>query len=241
MAVLRSFQSFRSQFSIYVWEQPTVSFVSGTPATITRGSGSFVTEGYLDGHYLDVTDGLGSTTVNAGRRLIDTVAATTLTLAAGETLTNEGPIDATFHSRFIDKDGYERWPDVDTYLHPSAFDDGFTGIPQPFDGTDFTVAVSGYTDDEKVNEDEYNWYLSQRTDDVSKQLLSIEQTPNAGGISYSGSVIIGISDYGLTQVSLPLSMNDQLLLFKYCHLYVQHLPTKNIQWVDLLEATIAGF
>ena len=61
------------------------------PDTITASGsspGSFVTDGFEPGMELVVT----GTSNNDGRYLIDSVAATTLTLDAGETLTAEGPI-----------------------------------------------------------------------------------------------------------------------------------------------------
>lgn len=70
---------------------PTMAFVSGTPATITDSDSGFVTAGFLAGQTLIVE---GSTS-NDGQYVIATVAAGTITLATGETLTSEAAIDGT--------------------------------------------------------------------------------------------------------------------------------------------------
>lgn len=66
----------------------TYSFVSGTPATITRAAGNFKTDGLKGGMFLQIT----GTTNNNKNVLCAKVAATTITLATGETLTNESSV-----------------------------------------------------------------------------------------------------------------------------------------------------
>ena len=64
-----------------------ITFADADPDTITRASGSFVTDGYVAGDRVDVS---GSSS-NDGKYTIDTVAATVLTLVAGDVLAAEGP------------------------------------------------------------------------------------------------------------------------------------------------------
>ena len=70
----------------------TFSFVDNAPAadTITCSSGSFITDGFAAGMYVTV----GNTTSNNGTYEISTVAAATITLVAGESLTAEGPLNS---------------------------------------------------------------------------------------------------------------------------------------------------
>jgi len=72
---------------------PTLTFADAGPDTITRSLGSFVTDGFFDGQKI-IVSGTGS---NDGTYTIDAggTTATVLTLVAGDTLANEGPIAAT--------------------------------------------------------------------------------------------------------------------------------------------------
>lgn len=69
----------------------TFTHNTGSADVITASSGDFTTDGYSDGMAVTVT----GTTNNNGTYIIDTAAATTLTLIEAETLTTEGPLSAT--------------------------------------------------------------------------------------------------------------------------------------------------
>ncbi len=69
----------------------SVTFADTDPDTITRASGSFITDGFIVGDTV-----VTGTVSNNDTFTIDTVAALTLTLDAGETVTAEGPVSATF-------------------------------------------------------------------------------------------------------------------------------------------------
>lgn len=69
----------------------TLTFNNANPDTVTASSGSFVSDGYKAGMYLTVANSAS----NDGTYLINTVAATTITLDASESLTAEGPVSAT--------------------------------------------------------------------------------------------------------------------------------------------------
>lgn len=66
----------------------TYSFVSGTPATITRASGSFKTDGIKNGMVIKIT----GTTNNNKTVTVNTVVALTITLITGDTLTTENSV-----------------------------------------------------------------------------------------------------------------------------------------------------
>jgi hypothetical protein len=70
------------------------TYVNGSPDTITRSTGSFITDGFKHGQSLRVS----GTTNNDGVYTLNSstgVAATTLTLTSSGTLTNEGPVTST--------------------------------------------------------------------------------------------------------------------------------------------------
>jgi len=73
-----------------------ITFVSGTPCTITDAGEGFVTAGFEVGNYIKVED----TTSNNGYYIIVGVAAGTLTLEASETLTDEADTSATITGAF---------------------------------------------------------------------------------------------------------------------------------------------
>ena len=78
----------------FIDAQDTIAFVSGTPATITDSGNGFVAGGIVDGENIRV---VGSSS-NDGEYRIATVVAGTITLATGETLSNEGAAaDVTIH------------------------------------------------------------------------------------------------------------------------------------------------
>ena len=74
------------------------TYNNASPATITRGSGSFKTDGLKGGMFLQIT----GTSSNNKNVIVQTVAALTVTLISGETLTAEGPVSSTLT-------GSKRW------------------------------------------------------------------------------------------------------------------------------------
>jgi len=63
----------------------TIAFVSGSPATITDSGSGFITAGFLSGQFIKVT----GSAQNNGTYQLAAVAAGTLTLVSGQTLTSE--------------------------------------------------------------------------------------------------------------------------------------------------------
>ena len=64
-----------------------IEFINSNPDTITRLTGSFITDGFVDGQGIDVRFSVS----NDGLYTIATVAALTLTLIGGDALLNESP------------------------------------------------------------------------------------------------------------------------------------------------------
>lgn len=68
-----------------------LSFADANPDTITRDSGSFITDGYVPGMAITVN----GTTSNDGTYTVATVSSTVLTLISSASLTNEGPLSGS--------------------------------------------------------------------------------------------------------------------------------------------------
>lgn len=242
MAVLLNYPSFRSQFSNKKTEDVpnTITFDTiGSPEVIFRAGGSFVNEGYEPGMYMDIYN----TASNDGRVQIELVTAATLVLMSSESLTYEVCTTAEFTYGFYDKDGLETWPYEN--MRANGFDGGITGFPSIYTGGQLILTCNGGAADAAQYVDEYDWYLSQRTDDPVNQPLTIVQKPLTGGNTYSGTVIIDISQSGYDLAGTSTIRADEIaLIFKHCHLYVQRYPvggSKAIQWTDLTNMLLAGY
>lgn len=68
----------------------TLTFAAGTPATITRSAGSWITDGFQAGHRIKAL-GAAQAANNNSQKTIASMTATVLTLATGENVTSEGP------------------------------------------------------------------------------------------------------------------------------------------------------
>jgi hypothetical protein len=238
MAVLANFSTFRRGFADPAVSNRSYQYVGGSPATILDGTNNLLADGHLGGTYFDVF----GTATNDGRYKVSTVVAGTATLDASESLNAEGPVASVLESEFFDNDGYETWPILE--VRAKAFTGGFTGIPQPYIGAAMTISCNGGAADTVAGTDDYDWYLSQRTDVASDQYLSIVQKPDIVGASYSGTVIIDKTANADALIgSGDVSIDDVYKLFKYCHLYVRRkiVSSESIQWVDLLKAQVAGW
>ncbi len=247
MSILHDFASFRRKFSVVIENTIAVSFVNGSPATITRASGDFVTDGY----WKDMTITATGSASNDGVRLLahgSTVPTNlVLTLDPAETVTPEGPVSVLLTGRWLDADGYEAWPGSQTDRHDDklanlmrsgGFDGGFTGVPALYTGAAFNVSVNALAADSTPGTDEYDWYLSQRTDVTSRQLLDIDEYYVGDTNTYSGSVTIVHNALATTELgSLTAPSVDQVLqLFNRCHLYCRRRSDGAIQWIDLGKA-----
>lgn len=146
----------------------------------------------------------------------------------------------------IANDGMPEWPATYVRLAASGFGDTgstFLGTPTPYSGTAMLISCNASATDAVPGVDEYDWYLSQRTDVPASQYL--ETFPRTFlGNTYSGSIRIvhtslAESAFGFT----PTTVNPSHipLLFRNCHLYVQRRSDNAIQWLDLLRAQTAAY
>lgn len=83
-----------------------------TPNTVSRASGSFVTDGFVAGQTLDVAN----TTDNDARYTLASVSALSMSLVTGQQFNSSETIVSSLTGAFYANDGAEVWP--------TATDDG---------------------------------------------------------------------------------------------------------------------
>lgn len=229
MAILYSYVAFRHHFAQVARTQAvSLTYNATSPPTITRGAGSFVSDGHLAGHTVSVI----GTTNNGGRYTVGTVAALTLTLSADDSLTAEGPVTSSLVSAFYELDMMERWPT--TLVRASGFDDGFTPSVTPFSPFPLTLTVNGGIADASAGTS-YTWYLSQRTEDTSGQHLTITHADS----TKTGTVTLAltaqaVADLGLASATSSLNAGQRIKLLTNVYVYCQRASDKAIQQVGLL-------
>lgn len=137
--------------SVVSSEGISATFADVNPDTITRAAGSFVTDGWESGMYVEVQN---SASNDGEPRKVATVAATVLTLDGAETLTNEGPtagVDLFANAFKIGADGVGKYdltylinyfnPVANWILTPSAYKNGAI-----VGGTTLDSRLTGLTD-----------------------------------------------------------------------------------------------
>ena len=140
-------------------------------------------------------------------------------------------------------DGMERWP-VEL-MRANGFDDGFTGIGKPIQAFPVTVSCNGGVVDASDANAPYHWYLSQRTDDTTKQWVSIAHASslNSGSVTLTLTAL-AVSDLGLGSATDSLTEDQLARITKNLHLYVQRKRTaaggdSAVQWVDIGRYTLS--
>lgn len=126
---------------------------------------------------------------------------------------------------------------------------GFTSnaVPRPFTIPVFKVTVnptiagdetSGAAD-AMAGVDEYNWYVSQRTDVVARQHLTVAQVANhSGTLQFNITANASEMIEGLT-VSTVLDELQMHLLYRNVWIYCQRISDDAIQQIELLTAIAA--
>lgn len=171
----------------------------------------------------------GSTTIYTVEQTVATEATVTMTLCEGVT---------------YDNSGWERWP-VE-YMRVgdggAPFAGGATGFSAtPYDGSTVLLTVNGAAADAVYGTDEYDWYLSQRTDEPAKQYLEIVQAyDDVGPTSFSGTCRVTPTALAeakfdfVVGAGTPIDPDVTRMLFRSCDLYVRRVTDQAIQRVDML-------
>lgn len=221
--IIPTYSAFRYHFADKGSGSYNLTFADTNPDTIL-GGGNFIADGFVTGMRL-----LPAGTVsNNAYYWANTVAPGTITLIPTDAVVVEGPVAATMVGVFVDIDGYEVWPL--NLVRVIGFNAGFTT-------TAIGISCNGGAPDAVPGVDEYNWYLSQRTDDPAKQGFIVS---SAFGLSGTVLFNFNLALLGLT-LGQKLTPEQRAQFYRYCHLYVQRISDGAIQWVDLLKYYIANY
>lgn len=205
----------------------SLTYAAGPPATISRGAGSFVTDGYVAGMNVDPS----GTASNDGRYTIDTVAALTLTLSADDTLSPEVVTSSLTGATYY-VDGYETWPRDN--VRAGGFSDTWNLLPRPITGFPAQLTVNSLVDDVTAGTS-YVWYVRQRTDDVAKQWLSVTHADPAS----TGTIALSLTakcatDIGAVDLT-KLTIEQQRRILRNVWVFVKRLSDGAIQQADLFQ------
>jgi hypothetical protein len=232
--LIANWMTFRHTFGVkHRTTGASLTFANANPDTITRAAGDFTADGYEAGMVL-LPDGAASNDVKV---TIASVAASVITLSADDAVTAEGPVTANLLGYWEDPDGVIECPGALSHLQLVAPPSALTLTLDVSSNFKSTVTWGAGSADAVFGTDEFDWYLSQRTDDLAKQWLLLEQKPSVGTSSFSGTVVVtpsalAISEFGLSGANLTLQ--QLIYLFRFAHLYVKRRSDGIIQWFDLL-------
>jgi hypothetical protein len=227
-----TFSTFRWVFATRARSTITATFAANT---LTRVAGDFAADGVVAGMSVNVSGATNA--ANNVRTVITNVAALVLTVADNFAVP-EGPTAGVVAECVqYDGDGLETWPVAN--VRAGGFDDGFTNATTVYTMGNYLklipVGVSGV--DAVLGVDEYDWYVSQQSDDPAAQLWSITNEPSDATNSRSGqlrlqSTALATTEFPGVTVCTP---DATALLFRNVHVYCRRISDGAIQWIDMLE------
>lgn len=242
MAIIPNFTSFRALFaehgSFTAAAPEPLQFTA--PNVISRSAigANWIADGFAEGQRIQPA----GTTSNDQYRTIDTIDGTNKIINTVEnTVVTEGPLTSgvVVDGVFIDNGGFERWP-VGNVNQPGG-PGPFAGLSIPWVPLDpavgIAITVNANAADAVKGVDEYDWYLSQRTDIGANQYLQLFDNPVSATESRSGTVrfahnALAVSEFGIA-VGTPLTPVQIAKVFNKAHLYVQRRSDKLILFTDL--------
>lgn len=140
-------------------------------------------------------------------------------------------------SALLANDGYRIWPVANVNQA------GFTGLTKPssagFNPFPMTLHATGsLVADSVFGTDQYDWYVSQRTDDPARQMLSITQYPPTTS-TYSGSIVIDVTS--LATSTFGTGTEDAMVgILRHVDIYVQRRSDDLIQHLLPLSSLLAS-
>lgn len=173
----------------------------------------------------------------------ETIVGGTMTVEE-QTVVSEGPIVSTviINGNLIDPDGIETWPIA--LLRSGGFN-AISNFNIPYDGTAMLLTVNALAQDAVFGVDEYDWYVSQRTDVPANQYLDVQGNINLPPIvSFSGTLrmihtTLAETEFGIVS-GTNLTPTQTVSLFKDIAVYVRRISDGAIQWVDMLQIQLAN-
>lgn len=231
--IVQRFTDFRAAFGRYgtpLAAGQALVFIAANK-TITRGAGSFLAGiPFAAGMTVDIE--ATSVAGNNQRVTIASLDATTLTVA--ETIYDEGPTsNVVLRGTFRDVDGFETWPVAQ--LRAGGFDDGITFAPAIPDLTNSLLITCNALAFDAVNgTDEFDWYVSQRSDEPAGQFWAVTAAlsplgSRSGTIKLDATAVATDEFPGMTLVT-PAALSG---CFQNVHVYCRRRSDGAIQWLDL--------
>lgn len=235
--IIPTYSQFRTHFAERITESSvSCTFADAGPDTIGRASGSFVTQGYQAGMTVEPY----GTTSNDAVYTIASVAATVLTLVSTDAVAAEGPVSCALKAYWTATDGWPEYPGPQTrgtnLVVPNGFGYGNSLSIVTGEGLNgIVVTMNDSAADAVQGVDEYDWWLSDRTEDDASRWLSVAQIADDGGQSFSGTVGLEATALALSELRIvgDITMAQWVSLFKNAYIYVRVRATGAIHWTDL--------
>ena len=233
MSISGTWTQFRERFA-QRGRDVAATFAWVAPDQITRAAGSFVDNGYLATHDLDI---IGSVS-NDGHKHYNITSLVAGALTVTPNIVAEAGATVDMYSGWYDVDGAPQWPGPmaaelgRTNLVRSGGFAALTGIPLPYNNVNMTITANATAADAVQGTDEYAWYLSQGTDAAADQFWSVTQYTDATTDTFSGTVVLAPT--ALMTAQFPSVTTETLReVLESCHLYCTRLSDGAIQWADL--------
>ena len=231
MSVLSTYSDARATWAVYALltaaPGSTLEFIA--PDVIRIGGGpTWASVGMEVGMR---TQTLG-TISNDGLRIVESISSADLTTGEVDVV-NEGPVSGGQIVEGVNlyTDTLELWP-----IELQASIGTLEGIT--LTGFPWSVTINSIGADAAFGVDDYDWWLSQRTEDPAKQYLSIVQRADTGGDSFSGTVEIDITALGTAEFGVSsmeaISVADAVKMFRRMAIYVRRRSDGAWQWRDIL-------
>jgi hypothetical protein len=234
--ILGSWSDFRRYFSREVEETASFSFVNGT-SRLERAAGSFLSMPKTNGGAAAAmqSDSVIEVTGTVSNDAIYTATNITATyVELAEAPVTEGPVTCTVRAVPRDLDHTPEWPLID--MRALGFDGGLTGMPSPFTAAVASLTANSTAADATAGADEYHWYLSQRTDDPTKQFWALKQFTGSSSLTFSGAVVLTPTTLFTNLYDVAVDNEELAPALKYVHLYCVRVLDGAIQWLDLYRA-----
>lgn len=122
--------------------------------------------------------------------------------------------------------GWEKWPT--TYMYLSGFAISMT---KPVSSLPTLITVNGLATDSTPYTDEYDWYVSQRTDNPANQYLDIQRS-DVWPDTRSGTISLGLTALGTTYFG-GLTIDELVGLFKHVYIYAQRRADRATAMLDV--------
>jgi hypothetical protein len=194
--------------------------------TITRASGSFVDDGFVEGMSLDVAN----TIDNDARYTIASASALVITIE--EQLNSTETITSSLTGAFYEADGAEVWPIAN--VRAGGFSSTWSLAPRPITGFPAQLTVNALATDVAAGSS-YTWYVRQRTDEGTAQYLSVAHA----SLLSTGTITLSLTTKATTDLGVAnlvkLTPEQQIRILRGVTVFCKRDSDGAIQLVDLLQ------